>query len=253
MAIPVHSRPSSPAAMRHTNQSPVNNRSSGPSQSPLPPPGSSIELQSSPAHHRANSGPTIAISQFAEPAISGGGTGDSSSNRKRTTGHHTHSHSHHQQQTQQQQQLQQQNTTTSTSTATSTGSNLTTATTSTTITTGTQQQHPNHHHNYQQLHHHHHLHHHHQQSSLNTMPMIHPHTVMTPPGSPHMNMMANMMAGSGGGIGGAPPSPAMTGSQCGQAGGQLWKTRLTNIKNSFLGSPRFHRRKMQGTLCLNSF
>lgn len=29
------------------------------------------------------------------------------------------------------------------------------------------------------------------------------------------------------------------------AGGQLWKTRLTNIKNSFLGSPRFHRRKMQ--------
>lgn len=29
--------------------------------------------------------------------------------------------------------------------------------------------------------------------------------------------------------------------------GQLWKTRLTNIKNSFLGSPRFHRRKMQVT------
>jgi BR serine/threonine kinase len=29
------------------------------------------------------------------------------------------------------------------------------------------------------------------------------------------------------------------------SGGQLWKTRLTNIKNSFLGSPRFHRRKMQ--------
>lgn len=28
-------------------------------------------------------------------------------------------------------------------------------------------------------------------------------------------------------------------------GSQLWKTRLTNIKNSFLGSPRFHRRKMQ--------
>lgn len=29
--------------------------------------------------------------------------------------------------------------------------------------------------------------------------------------------------------------------------GQIWKTRLTNIKNSFLGSPRFHRRKMQVT------
>lgn len=36
------------------------------------------------------------------------------------------------------------------------------------------------------------------------------------------------------------------GSPCNTPGGQLWKTRLTNIKNSFLGSPRFHRRKMQG-------
>lgn len=60
--------------------------------------------------------------------------------------------------------------------------------------------------------------------------------VMTPPGSPH--------------IGGAqvqPQPPVMTGSACSNAGGQLWKTRLTNIKNSFLGSPRFHRRKLQGT------
>lgn len=32
-----------------------------------------------------------------------------------------------------------------------------------------------------------------------------------------------------------------------QSAGQLWKTRLTNIKNSFLGSPRFHRRKLQVT------
>ena len=28
-----------------------------------------------------------------------------------------------------------------------------------------------------------------------------------------------------------------------------WKSRLHTIKNSFLGSPRFHRRKMQGTGC----
>lgn len=41
------------------------------------------------------------------------------------------------------------------------------------------------------------------------------------------------------------PPPIMTGSTCSNAGGQLWKTRLTNIKNSFLGSPRFHRRKLQ--------
>lgn len=41
-------------------------------------------------------------------------------------------------------------------------------------------------------------------------------------------------------------SAAMPGSPCNAPGGQLWKTRLTNIKNSFLGSPRFHRRKLQG-------
>ncbi|XP_049315117.1 serine/threonine-protein kinase BRSK2 isoform X3 [Bactrocera dorsalis] len=40
-------------------------------------------------------------------------------------------------------------------------------------------------------------------------------------------------------------SPVMPGSPCNAPGGQLWKTRLTNIKNSFLGSPRFHRRKLQ--------
>lgn len=49
-----------------------------------------------------------------------------------------------------------------------------------------------------------------------------------------------------------PASPHLGGTnnsnqQGGPAGGQLWKTRLTNIKNSFLGSPRFHRRKMQST------
>uniref|UniRef100_A0A3Q3VZE4 Protein kinase domain-containing protein n=1 Tax=Mola mola TaxID=94237 RepID=A0A3Q3VZE4_MOLML len=34
-----------------------------------------------------------------------------------------------------------------------------------------------------------------------------------------------------------PPSPSI--------GGVAWRTRLNSIKNSFLGSPRFHRRKMQ--------
>uniref|UniRef100_T1GZX7 Protein kinase domain-containing protein n=1 Tax=Megaselia scalaris TaxID=36166 RepID=T1GZX7_MEGSC len=48
-------------------------------------------------------------------------------------------------------------------------------------------------------------------------------------GSPHLNAQ----------------SASMTGSACPASGQQLWKTRLTNIKNSFLGSPRFHRRKMQ--------
>ncbi|XP_034734660.1 serine/threonine-protein kinase BRSK2 isoform X9 [Etheostoma cragini] len=36
-----------------------------------------------------------------------------------------------------------------------------------------------------------------------------------------------------------PPSPSI--------GGLPWRTRLNSIKNSFLGSPRFHRRKLQGT------
>lgn len=48
------------------------------------------------------------------------------------------------------------------------------------------------------------------------------------PASPHLGATNNSNS---------PGGPA--------SGGQLWKTRLTNIKNSFLGSPRFHRRKMQ--------
>lgn len=35
-----------------------------------------------------------------------------------------------------------------------------------------------------------------------------------------------------------PPASPMTGQQ--------WRSKLTNIKNSFLGTPRFHRRKMSG-------
>ncbi|KRF98534.1 uncharacterized protein Dwil_GK20597, isoform B [Drosophila willistoni] len=54
-------------------------------------------------------------------------------------------------------------------------------------------------------------------------------SVVNPNGSPLMNNS----------------SPGIPGSPCNNPGGQLWKTRLTNIKNSFLGSPRFHRRKMQ--------
>lgn len=61
--------------------------------------------------------------------------------------------------------------------------------------------------------------------------------VMTPPGSPHLNAQ----------------SASMTGSACPASGQQLWKTRLTNIKNSFLGSPRFHRRKMQGNVIILYF
>lgn len=52
------SRPSSPATIRHSTNSP-----SAISRIPQPP---TSDQQSSPAHHRANSGPTIAISLFPE-------------------------------------------------------------------------------------------------------------------------------------------------------------------------------------------
>lgn len=134
--------------MRHVTQSPVNQRTTAAAPQALPAGG--MELQSgSPVHHRANSGPTIAISLFPEA---------DSSNRKPTRNTHAAHQSNH--------------------------------------------------------------------TNFDAV-----HTEMTPPGSPHHM---------------AVPPAAMTGSTCSTAGGQLWKTRLTNIKNSFLGSPRFHRRKMQG-------
>uniref|UniRef100_A0A4X2K4R8 BR serine/threonine kinase 1 n=1 Tax=Vombatus ursinus TaxID=29139 RepID=A0A4X2K4R8_VOMUR len=43
-----------------------------------------------------------------------------------------------------------------------------------------------------------------------------------------------------------PPSPGAGGG----VGGAAWRSRLNSIRNSFLGSPRFHRRKMQGSLSL---
>lgn len=136
--------------MRHATQSPAGNqRPTVAAQPPLLSAGVGDQQSASPVHHRANSGPTIAISLFPEAE---------SSNRKPTRSTHATHQSNH--------------------------------------------------------------------TNFDAV-----HTDMTPPGSPH-----NM----------AVPSAAMTGSTCGTAGGQLWKTRLTNIKNSFLGSPRFHRRKMQG-------
>lgn len=140
--LTVLSRPSSPATLRHSTNSPSSiNRTPLPTVSDQQP---HQQQQSSPAHHRANSGPTIAISLFPE-------SDNSKSLRFK----------------------------------------------------------------YKIF------------KRLPIMKFI----VMTPPGSPNL----------------AGPPPVMTGSTCSNAGGQLWKTRLTNIKNSFLGSPRFHRRKMQGT------
>ena len=58
------------------------------------------------------------------------------------------------------------------------------------------------------------------------------------------------MGGGGGvpGIGGSPGTedngpPSAPGSPY---TAPYWKSRLNTIKNSFLGSPRFHRKKLQG-------
>ncbi|KAL1379549.1 hypothetical protein pipiens_000488, partial [Culex pipiens pipiens] len=53
------------------------------------------------------------------------------------------------------------------------------------------------------------------------------------------NMTSSINAIPGSPILGSPQLAGVT------TGSQLWKTRLTNIKNSFLGSPKFHRRKLQ--------
>lgn len=47
---------------------------------------------------------------------------------------------------------------------------------------------------------------------------------MTPPGSPHSSTTSHH-----------------------------WRSRLTTIKNSFLGSPRFHRRKLQGIAIADNY
>lgn len=42
-------------------------------------------------------------------------------------------------------------------------------------------------------------------------------------------------------VGVTPPGSPHTGAG---SGAHHWRSRLTTIKNSFLGSPRFHRRKL---------
>ncbi|PSN45244.1 hypothetical protein C0J52_07001 [Blattella germanica] len=93
----------------------------------------------------------------------------------------------------------------------------------------------------------HHHHHHHRPTHVSS----NAHTTLAPP-SPH-HQRANSSGGtptesndtstglSTGNI--APCTPP--GSPHTSTTGHHWRSRLTTIKNSFLGSPRFHRRKLQ--------
>ncbi|CAG0883813.1 unnamed protein product [Darwinula stevensoni] len=79
----------------------------------------------------------------------------------------------------------------------------------------------------------------HSVSSPGSSPLSSP--KLSPRGSALNNLLHPSPLGSGSGsdpVRTPPGSPQLS---------QVWKSRLTNLKNTFLGSPRFHRRKLQPT------
>ncbi|XP_021926347.1 serine/threonine-protein kinase BRSK2 isoform X3 [Zootermopsis nevadensis] len=80
----------------------------------------------------------------------------------------------------------------------------------------------------------HHHHHHHRPAHGST----NAHSALAPP-SPH-HQRANSSGGTT-----IDSNDTSTGSPHTSTTGHHWRSRLTTIKNSFLGSPRFHRRKLQ--------
>ncbi|KAF7204520.1 serine/threonine-protein kinase BRSK2 isoform X1 [Nothobranchius furzeri] len=78
-------------------------------------------------------------------------------------------------------------------------------------------------------------------------PVHHPHhPSSTPPSS--SSSSSSSRAEGGGGVGSlslTPPSSPGGGSGMGASSPAHWRTRLNSFKNNLLGSPRFHRRKLQ--------
>uniref|UniRef100_A0A8D0AI77 BR serine/threonine kinase 2 n=1 Tax=Sander lucioperca TaxID=283035 RepID=A0A8D0AI77_SANLU len=73
-------------------------------------------------------------------------------------------------------------------------------------------------------------------SGLSTSPLSSPRVIPSPPQrAPRCTLPRTARPG--------PPTPTPPPSP--SIGGMPWRTRLNSIKNSFLGSPRFHRRKLQ--------
>ncbi|XP_039643988.1 serine/threonine-protein kinase BRSK1 isoform X5 [Perca fluviatilis] len=79
-------------------------------------------------------------------------------------------------------------------------------------------------------------------------PVHHPHhPSSTPPSS--SSSSSSSRAEGGGGVGSlslTPPSSPGGGSGMAASSSAHWRTRLNSFKNNLLGSPRFHRRKLQG-------
>ena len=84
-------------------------------------------------------------------------------------------------------------------------------------------------------------------------PVHHPHhPSSTPPSS--SSSSSSSRAEGGGGVGSlslTPPSSPGGGSGMAASSSAHWRTRLNSFKNNLLGSPRFHRRKLQGEICFN--
>lgn len=83
-------------------------------------------------------------------------------------------------------------------------------------------------------------------------PVHHPHhPSSTPPSS--SSSSSSSRAEGGGGVGSlslTPPSSPGGGSGMAASSSAHWRTRLNSFKNNLLGSPRFHRRKLQGEFCV---
>lgn len=81
-------------------------------------------------------------------------------------------------------------------------------------------------------------------------PVHHPHhPSSTPPSSSSSSSSSRAEGGGGGGVGSlslTPPSSPGGGSGMAASSSAHWRTRLNSFKNNLLGSPRFHRRKLQG-------
>ncbi|XP_064171342.1 serine/threonine-protein kinase BRSK1 isoform X2 [Anguilla rostrata] len=80
-------------------------------------------------------------------------------------------------------------------------------------------------------------------------PVHHPHHPQPPPTPPSSSSSSSSSRAEGGGVGGGslsltPPSSPGGGGMAGSSSAH-WRTRLNSFKNNLLGSPRFHRRKLQ--------
>ena len=66
------------------------------------------------------------------------------------------------------------------------------------------------------------------------------------PSQPDAAAAAHLGVPGGGGGGGGNDTEQLLPTPPGSPSATHWRSRLNSIKNNFLGSPRFHRRKMQG-------